>query len=270
LLGAESVGNVPTNSTAYVPIYAQLADGASLSGLQFRAVVTPQNGAPALTTAPQLVPAGGVASPLFTQSFKAGETAFGWELNSFNYTSLSSNLLGWITFTVPASAQTNATYQVSLLNADGAPNATNQYDIQTRSATVVVNAAAPPATICSDEWKIRYFGSTTNPAAADNADPDGDGVPNWMEFLEGTDPTNAASKLQFAGAVATVGKGHTGMQFQWNTALGHAYKVQWSANLSNPSGWNTLTTISATGTSTNCADPGFSNTTRYYRLLVLP
>ena len=62
---------------------------------------------------------------------------------------------------------------------------------------------APPATICSDEWKIRFFGSTTNPAAADNADPDGDGVPNWMEFLAGTDPTSALSKFQLTGAVST-------------------------------------------------------------------
>jgi hypothetical protein len=268
LLGAESVGNVAPNTTVSVPVYAQLADGANLSGLQFRAVVTPQNGAPALTTAPQLKTA--VASPLFTQSFKPGETAFGWSLDSFNFPSQSSNFLGWITFTVPTNAVTNATYQVSLLNADGAPNATNQYDFETRSATVVVNAAAPPATICSDEWKTAFFGSTTNPAAADNADPDGDGVPNWMEFLEGTDPTNALSKLQFTGALAIVGKGQTQMQFNWTTALGRAYQVEWNVNLDRPDGWTTLSTISGTGASTNCSDPGISNTTRYYRLRVSP
>ena len=252
-----------------MPIYAQLADGSSLSGLQFRAVVTPQNAAPALTAAPQLLLASGVAIPCFTQSFKPGETAFGWSLGSFNYLSRSSNFLGWITFTVPTNAVSGQTYQVSLLNADGAPNVTNQYDFETRSATVAVNAPAPPATICSDEWKIQFFGSTTNPAAADNADPDGDGVPNWMEFLAGTNPTNAVSKLQLTGAVSPAGKGKNQMQLNWLTAPGRAYVVQWTANL-NSGAWNTLTTISGDGSPTNCPDPGFNNSARFYRLQVLP
>jgi hypothetical protein len=265
LLGADSVGNMAPNTKVSVPVYAQLADGTSLSGLQFRAVVTPQNGAPALTTAPQLTTA---VAPLFTQSFKPGETAFGWSLDSFNFLPRSSNFLGWITFTVPTSAVAGQTYQVALLDADGAPNATNQYydEFETRSATVAVNAAAPPPTICSDEWKIHFFGSTTNPAAADNADPDGDGMPNWMEFLAGTDPTNAASKLQMTGAVATVGKGKTQMQLNWTTALGRVYEIQWNADLNNPNGWKTLSTISGTGYSTNCPDPGFNSTARFYRL----
>jgi hypothetical protein len=270
LLGLDSVGNVAPNATVAVPIYAQLADGSSLSGLQFRAVVTPQNGAPALTTAPQLATATGVTSPLLTQSFQAGETAFGWSLDSFNLLSRSSNFLGWITFTVPTNAVAGQTYQVSLLNADGAPNATNQYDFETRSATVAVNAAAPPATICSDEWKLHFFGSTTNPAAADNADPDGDGVPNWMEFLAGTDPTSALSKLHLTGALATVGKSHTQMQLNWLTAPGRAYVVQWNTHLNNPGAWNTLSIISGSGYSTNCPDPGFNSTARFYRLQLLP
>jgi len=269
LLGADSVGAVSPASTVYVPIYAQLADGASLSGLQFRTVVTPQNGAPPLPCAPQLLLASGVANPFITQSFQAGETAFGWTLGSFNYLSRSSNFLGWISFPVPTNAATGQSYQVSLLNADGAPDATNQYDFESRSATVAVNATAPPATICSDEWKIHFFGSTTNPAAADNADPDGDGVPNWMEFLAGTNPTNAASKLQLAGAVSTAGKSKNQMQLNWLTAPGHAYAVQWKASLGAGT-WQTLTTISGNGYATNCADLNPSTATRYYRLSVLP
>jgi len=269
LIGADSVSKVAPAATAYVPVYAQLADSSSLSGLQFRALVSPANGAPRLTAAPQLVLASGAANPFITQSYKAGETAFGWPLGSFNYLSRSSNFLGWISFPVPTNAVTGQTYQVSLLNADGAPNATNQYDFETRSATVAVNATAPPATICSDEWKIHFFGSTTNPAAADNADPDGDGVPNWMEFLAGTDPTSASSKFQLTGTASHVSKGQTGMQLNWLTAPGHAYAVQWNSNLSSGT-WQTLTTISGNGYGTNCADVNPSTATRYYRLSVLP
>jgi len=269
LLGAGSVGNVSPNATVNVPIYIQLAENSSLSGLQFRAVVTPQNDAPAITAPPQLATAAGVANPLLTQSFKNGETAFGWSLGSFNYLSRSSNFLGWLTFTVPTNAVTGQSYQVSLLNADGAPNLTDQYDFETRSATVAVNAAAPPATICSDEWKIHFFGSTTNPAAADNADPDGDGIPNWMEFLAGTDPTNPQSKLQLACNGYATTKGQTHMQLNWLTAPGHAYAIQWSTNLAGGA-WQTLASVAGTGFATNCADLNPSTATRYYRLFVTP
>ena len=49
-----------------------------------------------------------------------------------------------------------------------------------------------------DAWQIHYFGSTTSPAAAPSADPDGDGANNLNEFVTQTDPTNSTSveKLQ--------------------------------------------------------------------------
>jgi glucose/arabinose dehydrogenase/mono/diheme cytochrome c family protein len=43
------------------------------------------------------------------------------------------------------------------------------------------------------EWQIAHFGSTGNPAADPNADPDGDGRSNLTEFFTGTDPNDAAS-----------------------------------------------------------------------------
>jgi len=170
---------------------------------------------------------------------------------------------------VPTNALTGQSYQVLLDNADGAPTPTNQYTFETRSATVTVNAPATPPAICSDEWKLHFFGSTTNPAAADNADPDGDGVPNWVEFLAGTDPTSAQSHLQLNNGGLTAGKSQSQMHLNWLTAPGHAYALQWSSNLVGAA-WNTLATVSGDGTVTNCADLNPSSSTRYYRLYVLP
>jgi hypothetical protein len=264
LLGLDSVGNVGANTTVSVPVYALVSDGASLSGLQFRAVVTPQNGAPALTAAPTFVTASGVSSPMFSQSFSASQTAFGWSLGSISYGENSSNFLGWVTFTVPTNATSAQTYQVSLQNADGSPNLTTEYNFETRSATVAVNSDAPAATICSDEWKVCFFGSTTNAAAADKADPDGDGVPNWMEFLAGTDPTQASSKLTLAGVAAP-----GGVQLNWLAAPGRLYSVQWSGSL-NGGAWTALTKVSGSGYATNCPDLSPGSSTRFYRLQVLP
>ncbi len=47
-----------------------------------------------------------------------------------------------------------------------------------------------------DDWQRHYFGEN-NPMAAPLADPDGDGQNNRQEYVAGTDPTNASSRLQF-------------------------------------------------------------------------
>ena len=80
-------------------------------------------------------------------------------------------------------------------------------------------AAQPPLSVTSDEWKTAFFGSATNPLAADNADPDGDGVPNWMEYLAGTNPTNAASVFAFSSAAFNK-EGQQGVSVNWLTAPG--------------------------------------------------
>jgi hypothetical protein len=269
LIGAVPTGNAVPGRTVNVPVYVKLSDAATLLGVQFRAVVTPQGGAPALTQSPQLALAAGVPGPTLQQTFTASDAGFGWALGSFDYLSRSSNFLGWVTFTIPATAQSGQTYSVSFANADGAPNLSVQYDFETRSACVAVGGSAPPASICSDEWKLHFFGSLANPSAGDMADADGDGVPNWMEYLAGTDPTDPNSRLQLSGTATQAGKAPAQMAIHWLTAPGKAYEVQWSPNLSGGS-WSTLSAVSGDGTVASCSDTNVTATVRYYRLHVLP
>ena len=131
-----------------------------------------------------------------------------------------------------------------------------------------MNAPAPPASICSDDWKLQFFGSLANASAADLADPDGDGFPNWMEYLAGTNPTNAASKLRFTGIQSQLVNGQSQIVLHWLTAPGKAYEVQWSSSL--PGGaWNTLGTMSGDGNVSAYTDSGTS-AARFYRLQILP
>ena len=269
LIGAVSTGNAVAGRTVNVPVYVKLSDGAILSGIQFRVAVTPQGGAPALTQAPQLALAPGVPGPTLQQSFTASDAGFGWSLGSFDYLSRSSNFLGWVTFTIPASAQPGQTYSVSFANADGAPNLNAQYDFETRSASVAVGGSAPPASICSDEWRIHFFGSLANPSAGDLADADGDGVPNWIEYLAGTDPKDPDSRLQLSGSVTPAGKAQSQMALHWLTAPGKAYEVQWASKLSGGL-WSTLAAVSGDGEVASCFDTNMTATVRYYRLHVLP
>jgi len=107
----------------------------------------------------------------------------------------------------------------------------------------------------------------TNPQAADGADPAGSGMPNWMAYLAGTDPTSRSSKFQFSGIARA--KGQSQASIQWLTAPGKAYELQWCTNLTGGA-WNTLTTVTGNGAVTNCVDTNAASTPRYYRLHLLP
>lgn len=66
-------------------------------------------------------------------------------------------------------------------------------------------------TMTQEEWKLRSFtvGERANPdVSGPDADPDNDGVPNWREWLHGSDPKNSAitgcTSLKHEGTVFTL------------------------------------------------------------------
>jgi hypothetical protein len=213
--------------------------------------------------------AAGLPGPSFQQTFQLNQKAVGWPLGSFNFVSQSSNFLGWLSFVLPAGAQSGHVYTVSFTNVDGAPDLNTQYDFETRSAYVGVNTFAPAPSICSDEWKLHFFGSLTAPAAGDLADPDGDGAPNWMEYLAGTDPADPASRLHFTAATRQIFKGQPQMALQWLSASGKLYEVLSSPALTGAP-WTHLATVPGDGSIAAATDTNVSGPVRYYRLQILP
>jgi hypothetical protein len=120
-------------------------------------------------------------------------------------------------------------------------------------------------------WQIQYFGSTTNPAAAAGADPDGDGQSNQAEFRVGTNPTNRASAFRFT-AISREGNN---IRVNWTMGSGRTNALQrarggtgggFSTNFSN------LVTIITVGSATNYLDLGAATNARalYYRLRLVP
>ena len=124
-------------------------------------------------------------------------------------------------------------------------------------------------------WQIQYFGSTTNPAAAANADPDGDGQNNLAEFLAGTNPTNSASGLH----ITSVTQSGNNVVITWSTAGGASNVVQvtagdgsggYATNFTDLSG---IIVITGSGdTTTNYTDVGgaTNSPSRYYRVRLAP
>jgi hypothetical protein len=78
----------------------------------------------------------------------------------------------------------------------------------------------------SDAWEKYYFGSvTTN--RTQSTDTDGDGMPDYAEFIAGTNPTNAASRFVILSVTV---QSNRLVQLQWAAIPGRIYQVQTSTN----------------------------------------
>ena len=135
-------------------------------------------------------------------------------------------------------------------------------------AVWVASAALQAPSVTSDEWKTYFFGSTTNPLAADNVDADGDGMPNWMEYLAGTNPTNAASCFQFNSATFN-NNGVQGVALSWLTAPGKNYVLESQSSLGGK-GWTAINTNSGDGNYYQLLITNFNGNARFYQILLQP
>jgi hypothetical protein len=90
----------------------------------------------------------------------------------------------------------------------------------------------------SDSWEKYYFGSaTTNRTQL--TDSDGDGMPDYAEFIAGTNPTNADSRLVFLSATLLTNQL---VQLEWAAIPGRLYQLQTcSLRSTNLQAWTPIT-----------------------------
>jgi hypothetical protein len=112
-----------------------------------------------------------------------------------------------------------------------------------------------------DWWEEWYFGSPTGADPA--ADADGDGMTNAAEFMAGTDPLDANSRL----AVTAMSAGPGGFSMTFPTVVGKVYAVEYSESLA---AWSVLTSgIAGTGGDIQFNDSSTSGAAqRFYRVQV--
>ena len=106
-----------------------------------------------------------------------------------------------------------------------------------------------PGSPISYAW-LQSFGLPTD-GSADNADPDGDGLLTWQEWVCGTNPTNALSALRLL-SVSPTGDGVT---VKWQSVAGVNYFVERSSEMS---AWTNSPTNSLTVTTNVAGQSGIT------------
>ena len=265
---AGTIAGLKPGLTYSIPVYVNILPGYSLSGLQFRATLVPNGAAPAPGRI-QFTPAPGLPAPYAsTQGLAPNDIVSAWSLlEPFTPALQGSNALGSISFQVPLTAQNGQSYTLRFSGEDGSPDLDTLYQMESVPGTAWVGSPAPtPPQITSDEWRMSFFGSLTSALAQDDADPDGDGAPNWQEYLAGTNPTNALSALQFLSP--GLAGGAQSLNLSWVTAPGRMYVLQTSAA---PGGnnWTPVTTNLGDGNTFEVLLTNHPGSARFYRIQLL-
>jgi hypothetical protein len=267
LFEATPIGQVQPGQSVQVPIYVNVGEDASLSGLQFLAKIAGSESAPPLAQSATFVLAKGIPSSRPVAGLAQNQVAYAWDVGSFDPPLQGRVLLGHVQFTVPASAQTGQFYRLRFANADGAPDLDTQYDFESLSASIWVNAPAQSrADFITDEWKVKFFGSIDSPLADPFADPDKDGIPNWKEYLAGTDPTDRESRLHLGAPEERTNDGRKQVGLRWLTAPGKKYIIETTDDLTGGQWTIRAEGISGDGRFKEFIDANITGAAQYYRV----
>ena len=118
-----------------------------------------------------------------------------------------------------------------------------------------------------DAWKILNFGPgwALNPNALANADPDGDGITNRQEYLDGTNPNNPNSGLK----IVTFTKTGSALSVTWNSVPtgGFTYTIEKNPDLLASWTDSGLGVIPPSGGPTTSRGLSDLNTQQFYRVI---
>jgi hypothetical protein len=181
-------------------------------------------------------------------------------------------------WTVP---QLEAAYNYLFVQNDGSMGVHNTaYAVGLLKASIAnLTGTSVPGGL-PDAWAVQYFGSINNPAAAPNAINNTNGVPNWMMYALGLNPTSSGTAVP-GGVVWENGSQlnnsstnsniaiYNAAEVSFNTTVGTTYQIQAISQLSGD--WNNVgSPIAGTGNSISYLTSTRNNPQMFFRVLTNP
>ena len=168
-----------------------------------------------------------------------------------------------------ASLLTNGTHVAATTNQQSYTSV--WMNVTATGALAVAFAENRTANAGTPQWWLAQYGWTNDFEAAATNDADGDGMPNWAEYVAGTDPTNRNSLLTVS-TVAPESDG-TGIVVRWQSTDGKLYSLQRGTNLTDipPFGVLVRTNIPALAPmNTETDNAAIGTGPWYYRVMLEP
>ncbi|MGC8744573.1 MAG: FN3 associated domain-containing protein [Verrucomicrobiia bacterium] len=249
--------------TVDVPINVQINGDQPLKILLLNISIEPLDGSPAIETPIQFIPATALGAPSLTMSKWAGNYSAAW-LNPAVAGVKSNGVLGTIRVTIPPTANQNSAYAVNFmkLSAGG-------FTIRGKQTGIIAmrdRSGSSFNDVIPDLWRLRYFGSISNLLSQADADADGDGMPNLLEYKAGTDPVDPQSRLQLLSEKS--GSVNRALKLKWLTAPGKKYIVESASSLFSTNWTVIASNLTANGGLGEFTDTNTTGEMRFYRVRI--
>lgn len=180
----------------------------------------------------------------------SGQTTLGWNaaVGAAGYNVKQSTVSGG-----PYTPVASAINAVNYLCTGATPGVATYYVV---SAVDSVGESANSAEIVVDgipsSWRAQYFGDSLSASSAAGADPDGDGMSNYQEYLVGLNPLDPSSVFR----ISATERAGDDIVIGFDSVIGKSYAVEKSTTLETGSWTVVEDNIAGTGGVVSVTDSG--------------
>ena len=255
------IGN--PGDTVEIPVRVEINGDDSLKVFILNLAVQPLDGSPSLDEPVQFIPSDKLGEPMLTTS-KGNWNYAALFMNTAVEGIKSNDIVGKLRVKIPQNATPDSAYSVYFMNISAGgfivrEKSTGLIALKDRSVSSL-NDGIP------DSWRLKYFGTLNNILSQADADADGDGVPNILEYKAGTNPTDPSSKFELKPEKNATSLGQ--IKLHWNGKKGQRYILEYADSLYSEN-WKVLSSdITPVAGVCSFTDTNTTGKIRFYRVRI--